>query len=1307
MFWKGSSHKREFVRAYTTAVESKDLDQRFAAATRALELIPLLDPWPMPKPARNSAIGTMHGVRARVWSERHEAGDIEAGARGIAEYQDAVKHYSSDHGVNGVVLELNHAIALDTLRTGDRVANRARAEEIMRNLLDKLTPDQDLGTWANIRLNLISMYGEPDWPDVASRVEKGVDLASEIIQHTSPRTFPVLWVRGKISMAILLLERTRGIRPANIEEAIGHLEDAKRVVPPDDPSDFPYLLEIFSRAFAAQSEFNSPESLERALEFNAGALKAFDDHGHRVRWAHLKVQRALLLSRQKGEQHANSRAEARKSLEDALTVFTVRAFPDEHVRARGLLDHIAVGQEPIGGEHSNHGSYESALERLEQEDREKDPYSWQQAHQWVGYAIQNQRGVISAADADEAIEHFELALSVLDPKQYPRDWCAVMQGLADIWAGHSGHDLESNVERAVQIQEEVIERVDVERNPMLWAESARRLALNYSERVRGRQADNIELGIAYLEQALAVIDDERESDLACLLLEDLSWLFANRIRGDAYRNARRSLDLIREADKSHDRTRDPVGWLRVGNKVRDAMKRVADLEENNEQSNNGLTSGGQVAPARIDRSTDPYEFLTRLEHESQSISPDAHFRTWALARLAYADALSWVVTEKAEAKGEFLLKKLEQLDRAIEVCRGVRDEPNAEHDPYIRSRAQGRIGSHVRMAALLADGAHRFFDVPEEPLRLEQRRRMVVEECERSFHLAQRFGSRSVLSNATTLGDAYSDAEQWGDALNTYAEAMHASAEIVGDPEVSEGEARATIGMLGKIASSAPWAAIQLGDLPGAIRWAAQTRSRLLTKALSRGEIVPNDQLTEQVTSLGKKVLELEDRIAGPELMNRLPVLRELIDSRADLARLLRMHRGEQFDHTIGSASHWLEGVVKDVGWMALLVLTSSGGKWVVAGPADSGVRIDVFDTPHDMDFERFMSGDRGKDASAWTDAYACWTSPHSKIAEFKWRQFLPGACQQLFELYTGRLWHAADELNLPEGATIKIIPHSSFAMLPIAASGPANSPDCLIDRFAVSVLPSILTHKQATATDAPDSIPRSAAIIFAPTDGAPEVALPSAVIEAALAASAFDVESSVVEVSDSLDLERAVSALRGRDIWHFATHGVHDPEDQLKSGLVLSEKSRLTLRDLFMRFDLGKPRLVVLGACESGLYGDGGLPAELIGLPTSFLMLGAESVIAALWPVSDLSTTLLMGKLYEEYPAQTNSSSQGLRRALLWLRDSTLDVILDSIHAWRDQSRLEAEQCDWLEEMLSSNLENRPFKSKDHWGAWVHYGTG
>lgn len=147
-------------------------------------------------------------------------------------------------------------------------------------------------------------------------------------------------------------------------------------------------------------------------------------------------------------------------------------------------------------------------------------------------------------------------------------------------------------------------------------------------------------------------------------------------------------------------------------------------------------------------------------------------------------------------------------------------------------------------------------------------------------------------------------------------------------------------------------------------------------------------------------------------------------------------------------------------------------------------------------------------------------------------------------------------------------------------------------------------------------------------------------------------------EALEALDFDAsralAVSGLLAKyRILHFATHGLLDNRHPELSGLVLSlvdEKG--TRRDGFLKlqdvYDLRLAAdLVVLSGCDTGLgeeiNGEG-----LLGLTRGFMYAGASRVIASLWSVSDLGTSVLMSRFYRYLLTDKLTPAAALRAAQL-----------------------------------------------------------
>ncbi len=108
-------------------------------------------------------------------------------------------------------------------------------------------------------------------------------------------------------------------------------------------------------------------------------------------------------------------------------------------------------------------------------------------------------------------------------------------------------------------------------------------------------------------------------------------------------------------------------------------------------------------------------------------------------------------------------------------------------------------------------------------------------------------------------------------------------------------------------------------------------------------------------------------------------------------------------------------------------------------------------------------------------------------------------------------------------------------------------------------------------------------------------------------------------------------NSLYGRNILHLASHGVFDLTTPYESYIALGDGNRLRIPDIRDILDLNTIDLVVLSACQTALGGrvnEEGV--EIASLGSAFLQKQAKSVLASLWNVDDISTSLLMQQVYQ-----------------------------------------------------------------------------
>jgi CHAT domain-containing protein len=122
--------------------------------------------------------------------------------------------------------------------------------------------------------------------------------------------------------------------------------------------------------------------------------------------------------------------------------------------------------------------------------------------------------------------------------------------------------------------------------------------------------------------------------------------------------------------------------------------------------------------------------------------------------------------------------------------------------------------------------------------------------------------------------------------------------------------------------------------------------------------------------------------------------------------------------------------------------------------------------------------------------------------------------------------------------------------------------------------------------------------------------------------------------VTDALIPESEVKSVAGDyDVLHFSVHGKFMPLEPMLSYLQLGKDARddgrLTAAEMF-GLPLGKARLVVLSACETG-EAEATPANEVLGIERALLYAGANNLVLSLWPVDAASTALWMKTFHAE----------------------------------------------------------------------------
>jgi len=258
----------------------------------------------------------------------------------------------------------------------------------------------------------------------------------------------------------------------------------------------------------------------------------------------------------------------------------------------------------------------------------------------------------------------------------------------------------------------------------------------------------------------------------------------------------------------------------------------------------------------------------------------------------------------------------------------------------------------------------------------------------------------------------------------------------------------------------------------------------------------------------------------------------------------------------------------------------------------------------------------------------------------------VPGPSHPIVEVKSGaqQLFNLLIEPILPQIKDKKawcIIPNGKLTHLPFHALGTNN---------AAGKFEYIAATKNIFYTNQPSEL-------FIPWDrrnkesfaafGNPDNTLESAGVEAKQIAKVY--KTANVYTEEGATIDRATQSLSNLQYVHFATHGVLIYPEFDSSYLVFAPGAdqpnggKLTLHEIGM-LNIKGCDLVTLSACETAVS------AEIakgwyVSPANAFLINRVRSVIASLWEVDDVSTSLLMQQFYKYL--QTMPKAEALRKAM------------------------------------------------------------
>ncbi|WP_081620191.1 CHAT domain-containing protein [Arthrobacter sp. 162MFSha1.1] len=297
-----------------------------------------------------------------------------------------------------------------------------------------------------------------------------------------------------------------------------------------------------------------------------------------------------------------------------------------------------------------------------------------------------------------------------------------------------------------------------------------------------------------------------------------------------------------------------------------------------------------------------------------------------------------------------------------------------------------------------------------------------------------------------------------------------------------------------------------------------------------------------------------------------------------------------------------------------------------------------------------------------------------------------------LLERLRRDLWLPVEKA-LPSGTRrVLLAPPLQAALLPLHASAPED--------LVVATIPSLHLWRICSARQ-PTRLRRT----FLAASPAKDLRFSN--LEAALAVRSKPFSAVGRLLATGMATADAVLSGAGQaEVFHFCGHATYDWLDPFSSALHCYDRP-ISLTELVTDGDFSGTHLAVLSACETGLPDVFHSGEEFVSFPGALLQAGASSVISSLWPVSDVSTCLLMSKFYEEW-ASGAPVDAALHNACLWLRNATKPNLLDYVNLAALGFESDPEYVELKKAFQAARLRialsplEKPFSDGKYWAAFV-----
>lgn len=834
-----------------------------------------------------------------------------------------------------------------------------------------------------------------------------------------------------------------------------------------------------------------------------------------------------------------------------------------------------------------------------------------------------------------------------------------------------------NLEAAIAAYQEALRRRSRDDEPLAWARTVNDLGTAFLERVAGSRAENLEAAIEAFRQACEVREEVGAETEWASSAQNLATTYCQRIRGDRVANWEQAVDLyervleVRTPEIAPLRRAETLTNLgnayaqRLRGTVGDNLERAIALlnealslfpPDDRERRARTQIDLGNVYLDRMhgERQHNLERAIDCHRHALDLLNREDRPTEWATAAENLAHALA--------ARGA-----PEDRERAVELYHRALDVHRRETHPWTWARLQNSLGVTDDDPHRAADHLRQALEVQTPDLWPDSHRRA-----------------------ARNLGDLHFRRREWSTAAEAYSSALAATRALYDAASTTEARQRQVMEDL-DVPANLAYCLARLGRGADAVEVLERSRTRRLAELLDLGRLAM-DRLSpafrRRYRTACEALREKEAAARGlrPSSPQRfLDATRDLQDARRTLREVVEEVAREcpELLPTPVSATDVQQSCHR-LGRPLLYLLSTVHGSLILEMKPDG-----------DGPSTTFLPGFSSSDLDASLDE----TTGLLPALEDGGASAVKAALSSCWPTVESLMQSVEARLAALSGGRATLIPVGRLALLPLCAAGER----IVWNRLpAARLLPPALDRRER-------SVPDLRRLVVAATDR--ERGAITGVVAEARRIAEHHPHGCTLLLGEEATPEAVRTHLPHSEILHFGGHGRFDDRQPLESALLFPGRQRLRVRELLDGdLELGCLQLAVLSGCETGLVEHRHRVDEALGFSAAFLQAGVPTVVAALWQVDDLATTLLINRFHAALMT-AGDVAEALDHARRWLRDSTAEELglaalceeLLTISTDPAEHRALRRRLNRARTQPSS----RPYRNPYYWAAFTASGTG